>query len=138
MYNKARQWPFQMTAGLQPVQLVLNYQHRLLTLKFSIKHELQDGLVEPLMSQTVWQNRMGNIKQVAFNTFIWPVSGLVGVVIQYDKDKVEISAEVVFRVDTEKISTNSRVLAKVGLSVTFNSPTLEYAFSDDKSARRCG
>lgn len=134
MYNKARQWPFNMTAGLQPEQLVLNYQHNLLTLKFKIKQELHDGLIEPLMSKTVWQQGMGNLRQVVLNTYIWPVLDLADdVVIMYDKEQKEICIETMFRIDVAKSSLNCRVIALVRKDYTFPSPELTYIFSEDEA-----
>lgn len=133
MYKKARQWPFNMTAGLQPEQLVLNYQHNLLTLKFKIKQELHEGLSEPFMSQTVWKNGMGNIRKVSKDTYIWPVSELADVAIKYVKEQREIRVEVVFRVDAEKTGVNSRILAKVRPNMEFSFPTLKYTFSEDEA-----
>ena len=132
MNDKARQWPFNMTAGLQPEQLVLNYQHRLLTLKFKIKRELHDGLIEPLMSQTVWKKGMGSLRKVALNTYIWPVLDLDDVVIKYDKEQKEICVEATFPVDVAKTSINSRIIAMINRADTFNSPELKYTFSDSE------
>ncbi len=138
MYNQARQWPFQMTAGLKPVQLVHNHQLRQLFLLFIIKKDLHEGIIEPLMSQTVWKNSVGTIRQVAFNAFIWPISGLVGVVIKYDKAQKEIRVEVTFREDADnKIGEDTNtLLATWGKPAEFPSPTLKYTFSEDEAGSR--
>lgn len=137
MNNQARQWPIQMTAGLSPVQLVHNYQLGHLILMFSVKKELHHGLIEPLMSQTVWKNGMGRVKAVVLPEATWPISGLVGVKIKYDSDSKEIRVEVTLRADAEKVGEGNRAITAALIAAGFygrtitTSPQLEYIFNED-------
>ena len=137
MYNKARQWPSKMTAGLLPAQLVHNYQLRQLFLLFSIKKDLFEGIIEPLMSPTVWKNGMDNIKQVAWEKHVWPISGLASVVIKYNLEQKEIQVVVAFRADAKEIGESNRAIASVVcLANVVNSPQLKYTFSEDETGSR--
>lgn len=140
MHNQARQWLLQMTAGLQPAQLVYNNQLGQLVLKFTTKKELYEGLIEPLMSQTVWKNGMGSTKQVVMEERVWSIAGLADVQIEYDMEQKVIQVAVtLLEADVEQTTEDHCSLAEIfGQVVPINFPQLEYTFSDDKSACKCG